>query len=662
MNISFDLETAKRIEAARRLNMLGCLVDVPQEKLAKESEKQFKLALKVLRDRAWETGVHVTYLNQWLLNYQDSGFNGLLPSNWEPLTEKEQQAVTERYLALGIFAELPIIEDMNDCLAFIAKRLDKSISTARRVLKQYRIGGLWGLTDRFNPLKKPKNSNELPPDIGSLGEKTLNVIYERRVILGDLPNRSEATNKDVAQRSEETGISARTIWSYLSDYRKWGLAGLAPKKRKKRSQLSPFMVDAIVGLRLFHKNDTIESITLKAVRSAQANGEDIPSKYQVKEVCRQIPESLLLLATGQRDEFRNRFQITYGIRIADLVYQIDHTQTDVLVFDKRQKRARNKSGVVRLWLTTCMEMNSRTIVAWHFSYDKPNRHTVASVIRQAILNRPGGIPDEIWVDNGKDLISNHVKMLCRELGINLHICTPGQPQHRGRDERFFGTLNTRLWKKERGYVGSNVTERPPDAKADSTPEELIKRFEEFLHEYHHEPHSSLGMSPDEYWQKNCFAEPIDDERKLDLLMLEAHSRTVSKKGIHYASRIYWHSEIACLVGEQVLIRADTRFGSPDEIEVFHGEKWVCTAFATDSEQGTAVTPEQVSEAKKAQRRKLMDKAKNAKQIARRAEKKAGNKQSEKKQSPNEQNPNKPSKPNVPPPSPRFEDDDDFLLS
>jgi putative transposase len=665
----FDLETAKQIEAKRRLSILGNLIEIPPEEL--QDKKKAKAMIEIFKHRRWETGIPMKFLSAWYLSYQASGFAGLLPTEWEPLTKKEQRDAAEKYDVLGIFADQLIIDDLAHCLEVIAKRAGRSTPTARRWLTSYRTGGLWGLTARFNPqkkIKKPREQHPDSPDIGSLDGKTLQTIYERREILGDLPGMSVTTEEDIAKRAGETGKSPRTIWNYLTAYRKWGLAGLAPKKRRKKSQLSEFMINAIVGLRLAHKNSTLKSVTKKAIRIALANNEDIPSEYQVKEVCRQIPEPQLLLATGQHDEFRNKFQITFQINISGVVYQIDHTQIDVLAHDIRQKRARKKSGQVRLWLTTCMEMNSRTVVAWHFSYDRPNRHTVASVIRQAILNRPGGIPDEIWVDNGKDLVSNHVKMLCRELGITLHICTPGQPQLRGRDERFFGTLNTRLWKEEKGYVGSSVADRPPDAKADSTPEELIKRFEELLHEYHHEPHSSLGMSPHEYWQNNCSAEPIDNERTLDLLMLEAKKGcTVSKKGIRYASRIYWHSELARLVGEKVLIRADTRFAPPDEIEVFHEETHVCTAFATDSEKGKAVTPEMVNEAKKAQRRELMAKAQDAKQVARDAEKKIEKENFEEKQSGGqqsriEQNSDKPSKPNVPPPSSRLKDEDDFLLS
>ena len=77
------------------------------------------------------------------------------------------------------------------------------------------------------------------------------------------------------------------------------------------------------------------------------------------------------------------------------------------------------------------------------------RFTVASAIRDSLLitgtKSYGGAPDEIWVDNGKELLSKHVEYLCKELGILLQPNPPHQPQLKGIVERFFQTLNTRLW-------------------------------------------------------------------------------------------------------------------------------------------------------------------------------------------------------------------------
>ena len=187
------------------------------------------------------------------------------------------------------------------------------------------------------------------------------------------------------------------------------------------------------------------------------------------------------------------------------------------------------------------------------------------------------------------------------MGIHLHNCAPHQPQHRGICERFFGTLNTRLWSSLPGYVNSNTVERNPKARAALTIHDLEAKFREFLPQYHAEPHTELGMTPLAYWDEHCFAQPVDDIRRLDILLLEATNRNVNKTGIKYEGRQYWHTELAPIVSQQVLIRADTAYEAPDEIEVYHDGRWLCTAFALDSARGRAVTQAEIATAQRQQR-------------------------------------------------------------
>ncbi len=187
----------------------------------------------------------------------------------------------------------------------------------------------------------------------------------------------------------------------------------------------------------------------------------------------------------------------------------------------------------------------------------------------------------------------------------LQPCAPHRPQQKGIVERFFGTLNTRLWAKQPGYVASNTVERDPNAKGVLTLDELEERFWKFIdNEYHQEVHSQTQETPIEYWTKHCYAEPADP-RLLDVLLKEPTERTVFKDGIHHDTRIYWNAELATIVSERVLVREEPLYRPPDEIEVFSLKKeWICTAIATDSIQGQAVTREDIIAAKHDQRKHL----------------------------------------------------------
>ena len=52
-----------------------------------------------------------------------------------------------------------------------------------------------------------------------------------------------------------------------------------------------------------------------------------------------------------------------------------------------------------------------------------------------------GIPDVLYTDNGSDFRSKHLEQVAADLKIRLVFSTPGQPQGRGRIERFFRTVN-----------------------------------------------------------------------------------------------------------------------------------------------------------------------------------------------------------------------------
>jgi putative transposase len=265
-----------------------------------------------------------------------------------------------------------------------------------------------------------------------------------------------------------------------------------------------------------------------------------------------------LLADGREAEFRNRYRLTYPIAHDPerIVWQIDHkAPLHVLVRDLRAPSHRSLAGEVRPFLTLVVDSASRLIMAGLFSYDRPDRFMVAAAIRAGMLtgeHKPyGGVPDEIWVDNGKELIAQHVHQLALGLGITLVPGPPHEPQVRGIVERLHETLDTRLWATLPGYVGANVIERNPQAKAELTPAELDQRFRVFVDRYHQEVHSATGQTPLSFWQEHAPPLPVD-ERLLDVLLKEPAQRRVLKEGIKYAGQVYWHTELAILVGEDVL--------------------------------------------------------------------------------------------------------------
>jgi putative transposase len=591
-------------EVQRRLRLLGPLASASYD-------------YHDLKARAALTYVPLKVLWTWWQAYQKQREEGLAPTNWTAWTAlpaKTQQVIIERLAKLGkvvTTCAFPDECDLDSYIPELAQLHQWSLRTAERWVRRYQVGGWWGLAPEHDPAKaKRKEQQELVPALGALDEKALEETFRRRELLGALATKRQVSRAEVEERAEAVGLAPRTVWHYLHLYREHRLAGLAPKERSDKYAhhgITHEMLSVIRGVRFSQPGFSIHAV-YEAVRDkAQALGEPTPSEWQVRKICEEIAKPELLLAHKRSTDFRNAYEVTRRMeqtrRDSFLIsYQIDHTQVDVLVKDKREHK--KKSGEIRPWLTTCIDSRSRLLMSALFGYDRPDRHTVAAVIRDAVLTseqKPyGGLPHEIWVDHGKELLSNHVYQLTEELNIQLQACEPHQPQQKGIVERFFGTLNTRLWSRQSGYVNSNTVKRDPNAKAELSLLDLEERFWAFIVQYHQETHSQTQESPLAYWTTHCYAEPADP-RFLDVLLMERNERRVFKDGIHYRDRFYWHPDLPPLIGSDVLIRSAPIYRAPEEIEVFQDGLWICTALATDSDLSQGVTREEMGKAKQEQK-------------------------------------------------------------
>lgn len=620
----FNREQEERKEAERRFEMLG-------DYAKRDYTAQELLALARQRD------IPRPVLIAWKHAYTQAGLDGLLPRDWLPLSEKSQQKVAER---------LALVEEITHTLIITEKdlqRLEQKISPSlaetgrisrktERLVRRYRVSGLWGLASEYNPEKKRRDTPTPPELTAQTDEAIFDEIDRRRHVLGDklfqkavahetisdeevIARAAEikATIKQCTEVGEDTarwnGNSRSRLWDYIHDVRLYKSKGLAPKERSDRGRyhnLSERMEHIIRGLRLSKRDITLSEVLEEAGKRACMFGEPEPSYWHVRTICHRIPPEILALADGREREFRNSYRLTHQQWFDgnNVVYQIDATQIDVLVQDTRTGY-RKKSGEVRPWLTICVESFTGALVSARFGYDPPNQFTVAGVIRDALLQEGrviGGIPDEIRVDHGKAMISRHIQQIAADYGIVLNPCYI--PEHKGKVERKFGTLNTRLWARFDGYVSSNIQQRNPKSKAAWTLPELIEQFWAFVEQYNQEILKETGKSRVETWAECCLTTPVKDPHQLDALLEITRQRTVGKQQIEYADRFYWSADLADQVhtGDIVVIHAAPAYTQPESIEVYdlHGQ-WLGTAVDCASELGREVTGQEVAEAQRRQR-------------------------------------------------------------
>jgi transposase InsO family protein len=288
----------------------------------------------------------------------------------------------------------------------------------------------------------------LLPPWSDISEPVWTLIEQRYSALGDLAEAETLKDEDIDTLATSQGWTTHQATRWLGRYRAEGMMGLAPASRPAHARRLP----DLGTLSEQHRDAPVRFVYEQACQHAVKTGERAPGLWQVRSICAQIPAPVRLLADGREEEFRNRYRLTYPIAHDPhrIVWQIDHkAPVHVLVRDLRAPSHRSLSGEVRPYLTLVIDSASRLVMAGLLSYDAPDRFMVAAAIRAGMLiteHKPfGGVPDEIWVDNGKDLIAHHVSQLVAGLGSTLEPGPPHYPELRGIVERFHKTLDTRLW-------------------------------------------------------------------------------------------------------------------------------------------------------------------------------------------------------------------------
>lgn len=582
-------------EWSRRRTLLGPLLD-----LAVFNRRSFV-------GRAHELGVPPQFLFQWWRLGIDA-----IAGQFDDVEETDLIEAIQLRQNLGPHIDNERIDKKQ--IKAIAQHNGWTFAQTKRLIQRHRLAGLRGLTDTGNPFsvssaENNKKNLERVRDVGTLDEPELEIMFQRYHHIYPLLQQGHLTNRDVADRAEElrrngVTISSRTLRTYLRRYKEHGKKGLAPLRRGDANEhrgISSRVVQIIRGIRLSHPDLPVRAVYERAEQTAVKLGEWPPSLFQVRRICEQIPDPVRTIADGRGGGFRNKHRLTYGMQFDGIVYQMDHTQIDLLVIDQRSERSRTRSGEIRPWLTAIIESRSRRVLAHILGYDQPDRFTVATAIREALLC--GGVPHTILVDNGRDLLAQHIHDMARDVGFELRPLDKHQPQQKGRIERLFGMLNSRLWSTLAGYVGSNTAQRNPTARAAYTIQQVDDILSAFIVDYHQEPHSSTGKSPLAVWQDECITDPVD-ERDLDILLMEAQSRRVQKFGIAFGGRTYWHPELGLLVGRDVIVRSPHPYLAPDTVEVFFGERWICSAFATDSQRGRDLTRDEIASAQRQQKKEF----------------------------------------------------------
>lgn len=199
-----------------------------------------------------------------------------------------------------------------------------------------------------------------------------------------------------------------------------------------------------------------------------------------------------------------------------------------------------------------------------------------------------GLPEMIYIDNGKDWISRHIELVGLKFGIELHRHEPYHPQSKGKIERLFRTLEEMCIHPLDGSVGSNIQKRPRRVTPRLTLEKVRTKVERFIRDYHERIHGTTRQKPRERWENNLMNHrSVKDLADIDHL-LKSKLYTVQKYGIHFQNDYYNDKEgvLGGYIGRRVTVFFDPRdtsciriWGRKTDDEEDH---YLCTAYPQSS--------------------------------------------------------------------------------
>ena len=260
-------------------------------------------------------------------------------------------------------------------------------------------------------------------------------------------------------------ISDRTLRRYLQEYRKNGLDGLIPKNRSDRGTSRAFSEDIFqeaVQLKLELPERSVTRVIEILEGEKKIGSGDIARSTLTRHLSRL---GLTQLENQAQPPGHRRFQREERNRL----WQTDVKYGPFLPHPNNPKRQ------VRTYLMAFIDDATRLLCHGEFYLDQ-RLPILENCFRKAILKR--GIPDAVYVDNGKIFISRWFRMACARLGIR-HLHTQiFSPEAKGKIERLNRTIESFL---------SEMTLQKP-----KTLDELNKAFAVWMEEgYNHHPHSSL---------------------------------------------------------------------------------------------------------------------------------------------------------------------------
>ena len=383
-------------------------------------------------------------------------------------------------------------------------------------------------------------------------------------------------------------------------YRKWkavrenNMAGLTDKRgkwRKGTSDIHETVWQAFLYYYLDEGQHTIQKCleyTKMWIREKQPElYTDIPSYSSFyRRLNRDIPEGVKVLGREGHKAYNDRCA-PYIRRIYEDIasnewWIADNHTFDVIVVDKNGKQHRP-------YLTAFMDARSGILTGYYITYN-PSSEATLIALRKGILEY--GIPDNIYVDNGREFLTFDIGGLghrrkkpkngeerfeppgvFKRLGINMTNAIVRNAKAKIIERRFRDVKDS-LSRLFDTYTGGSVVEKPERLKGVLKKDEIYSddEFQEYveavidyyfnLQPYHGAVPADHGKLKTDVFNEHLIKKRTATAEALNLmLMRSSRAQTVGRRGVHLdiaGGRIdYWNDDfVHLMLGKKVYFRYD----------------------------------------------------------------------------------------------------------
>jgi putative transposase len=412
------------------------------------------------------------------------------------------------------------------------------------------------------------------PDPQQVSEADWQRAQARFAVIRPLIEQGTSSRREVQARAEHTGYATATLYRWLRRYQRSGsLSALVAHKRgviQGQALLLP-EVNTIVDMTiedtyLHQQKPSIRRTALEVERRCRDTGLPPPHPNTVRHRIVQLSAHRKSRCREGEQAARSVFEPIrgpYGDAAWPLaVWQIDHTQVDLILVDDLYRRP-----VGRPWITLAIDVWSRMVAGFYISFDRPGAMAVGLCLLHAMLPKETwlaqheiatawplwGKPAVVHADNAKEFRGRMLNRACENLGIDLHWRPVTQPHYGGYIERLCGTFNQSIHTLP-GTTFSHPRQRGAyrsEAQAALT----LSEFETWLATlivdiYHQQVHSGIGLPPVKRYEQGIFGngtqpgigvpERFVDETRLRLELMPYEERTVQRYGIRLDEISYYH--------------------------------------------------------------------------------------------------------------------------